>query len=237
MHVEENRQATHTVDVTCELRHEADYGALGNLVGRHVADGVPFFRLQHPRQTAPRVEELMSLGASMAASGAVALYHVEDVTPEARQDRGSGETARFVVDDLEEAYCALESPVESIDLVSLGCPHCTLEDIERIARLLSGRSVTATCWVTTSRAIREEAERLGLVAAIEGSGAHVLADTCLIVSPVEQLGLRTMATNSAKAAFYCRAHAGLERRFGTLEQCVEAGVTGRWTAHGVRNGR
>ncbi|TEU19471.1 MAG: DUF521 domain-containing protein [Anaerolineales bacterium] len=50
----------------------------------------------------------------------------------------------------------------------------------------------------------------------------------MVVAPIEELGLRNMATNSAKAAFYAPTHSGLEVRFGRLAQCLEAAVTGRW---------
>ncbi len=56
----------------------------------------------------------------------------------------------------------------------------------------------------------------------------MIADTCLVVAPVEQLGFRTMATNSAKMAIYSPSHSGLQVRFDTLEQCLQAAITGVW---------
>jgi predicted aconitase len=50
-----------------------------------------------------------------------------------------------------------------------------------------------------------------------------------VVAPVSDLGFRSMATNSAKMAFYAPAHSGLEVRFGTTAQCLEAAVSGRWS--------
>ena len=250
LHLTENRRATHLVEVHCGLRNEADYGALGYLVGRQVGDGVPYFRfLQETRFLQEdgfltRRENLMALGAAMGASGAVALYHIEGVTPEAAaalaplRAFGGPQSAvpvpsaplpAIVIDTLAEAYAALDSPLDEIDFVSLGCPHSTLADVERVAQLLEGKRVKATLWVTTSRGVQQVAEQQGLVARIEASGARVFADTCLVVAPVEEMGFKAMATNSAKAAFYAPMHSGLQRRFGTLEQCIAAALTGRWT--------
>lgn len=186
----------------------------------------------------------MALGAAMGASGAVALYHIEGVTPEAaaaRAERGDAPSAysgtqsaapgslpTIVIESLAEGYAALDSPLDEVDFVSLGCPHSTLADIERVAQLLEGKQVRVTLWITTSRGVRQAAERAGLVARIEGAGARVFADTCLVVAPVEEMGFKAMATNSAKAAFYAPMHSGLPRRFGTLEQCMAAALTGRW---------
>jgi predicted aconitase len=176
-----------------------------------------------------RQEHFMALGAAMAASGAVALYHVEGLTPEARQglapDKG---LTTICIDDLSEGYAALNSPLDEIGFVSLGCPHSTLADIERAARLLEGQRVKATLWITTSRHVRELALQQGWVGMIEAAGGQVIADTCLVVAPVEQMGFKAMATNSAKAAFYSPSHSGLQRRFGSMEQCIEAAITGRW---------
>jgi len=237
LHVTANRRATQQVEVRCPLRSEADFGALGYLVGRQVGDGVPYLRLSETRFLVEngflaRQENLMALGAAMGASGAVALYHIEDVTPEAAAAMAPGLLPTMVIEDLAEGYAALDSPLEEIDFVSLGCPHSTLVDMERVAQLLEGKQVKTTLWITTSRGVRQAAERAGLVARIERSGARVFADTCLVVAPVEEMGFKAMATNSAKAAFYAPMHSALQRRFGALEQCIAAALTGRWTSRG-----
>jgi predicted aconitase len=238
LHVPENRRATHVIEVRCPVHSEADFGALGYLVGLQVRDGVPCFRFRGKGvlEESPQQEQLMALGAAMAASGAVALYHIDGVTPEAERAVTSDGAVRptrsavptIVVSDLSEGYAALNSPLDPIDFVSLGCPHSTLADIERTAALLDGKRVQATLWITTSRHVRLLAEKRGLVKRIEAAGGKVFADTCLVVAPIEQMGFRAMATNSAKAAFYSPAHSGLQRRFGPTEQCIEAAIAGRW---------
>jgi predicted aconitase len=226
LHLDENRRATHIVEVRCPVTSEADCGALGYLVGRRVKNGVPYFRGLGDRGQGM----LKTLGAALAASGAVALYHVQGVTPEARAgDVVAAETETVVIDSLAEGYAALNSPLgDAIDLVSIGCPHASLAEIEGAARWLEGKRVKARLWITTARETREQAQEKGLVELIEAVGGRVVADTCLVVAPIEELGLRSMATNSAKAAFYAPTYSGLAVRFGRLEQCLEAAVTGKW---------
>ena len=226
LHLDANRLPTAVVDVRCRVTSEADLGALGHLVGRQIKNGVPYFRFADWRlETA----DLKALGAAMAASGAVALYHVEGVTPEAATLQPGSEAQCLVIDDLAPGYAALNGPVDRVDLVSLGCPHASLAEMEAIAALLEGRRVTAVLWITTARAIRQAADKTGLVARIEAAGGRVVADTCLVVAPVAELGFRAMATNSAKMALYAPPHSGLSVRFGTMEQCLEAAVTGKWS--------
>ena len=229
LHLEENRRATHLVEVRCAVESLADLGALGALVGKWVQGGVPYFRNLALDWT-PRPEDVLkSLGAAMAASGAVGLYHIEGITPEADLSDALGSVREhLIVDDLQAGYDLLNGPLDRIDFVSLGCPHASLDELREMSAWLDGKRVQTLLWVTVAGAVRDEAERLGYVGQIEGAGGHVVADTCLVVAPVQALNVHSLATNSAKAALYARSHSGLETRFGNTEQCLEAAVTGVW---------
>jgi predicted aconitase len=233
LHLDRNRRATVVVDVRCPMASEADVGALGYLVGQQVKTGVPFFRFRDP--VVGDSGYWKALGAAMAASGAVALYHVEGLTPEARAgDMIAPDAGTLVIDDLAPGYAALDGPLAVVDLVSLGCPHASLAELESIASYLDGRRSTATLWITAARAVREAAEAAGLVARIEAAGGRVVADTCMVVAPVAELGFRTLATNSAKMALYTPSHSGLSVRFGPTEMCLEAAISGKWPTPGRR---
>jgi len=240
LHLDKCRLAHYKIDVQCSVGSLADYGALGYLVGQRVSNGIPYFCFRDAPWTGamwgegelppePLISGLKLLGAAMAASGAVALYHVDGLTPEARMSDMLASDAKVMrIDDLSEGYSALNSPVNHIDLVSIGCPHASIDEIRWVGDLLDGRRVASDLWVTTARNTREEAERQGLVERIEAAGGKVVADTCLVVSPVKMLGYHSLATNSAKMAFYAPSHVGLQVRFGSLEQCIQAATTGKW---------
>ncbi len=86
LHLDENRQPNVVIEVDTDLEFNADYGALGYYVGKQVKSKIPYFTgLAHSN-----TDQLKSLGAAMAASGAVALYYVEDQTPEANQMKING---------------------------------------------------------------------------------------------------------------------------------------------------
>lgn len=228
LHLDSNRVARYRVEVRCALASTADWGALGYLTGRQVRDGVPYFVL-NDAVLSPNIDQLKSLGAAMAASGAVALYHIDGVTPEARmQNMLAPDAQRIIIDDLAAGYAALNGAVEQVDLVSIGCPHASEDELAQVAQLVEGRQLVSALWVTTARATRERAAQA--VEVIETAGGRVVADTCMVVAPVEQLGFKVMATNSAKMATYTPSHSGLQVRFGTLAQCIEAALTGRWRA-------
>lgn len=81
MHLDENRKATVVVEVQAKVKSFADYSALGYHLGKTLGNDVPpYFKNLKPEKT----EFLKELGAAMAATGSIALYHVEGETPEYR---------------------------------------------------------------------------------------------------------------------------------------------------------
>jgi len=229
LHLDENRAPTHLVDVRCPVRSSSDWSALGYLVGKRVANGVPYLRGLDA--AACDVTNLKALGAAMAASGAVALYHIEGVTPESNIKYQISNTKEVSLESLDEGYAALNtSDSNSIDLVWIGCPHASLEEIEQIADRLDGKRARSTLWITAAHQVRDEAESRGLLARIEVAGGRIVSDTCLVVAPVEALGFRSMATNSGKGAFYGPSHAHVATHFGSLEQCLDTAIRGEWAA-------
>ncbi len=239
LHLDSERRATLVVDVTCPLRSVADFGALGYVVGRMARDGVPLLRLRHAPDGlagqedligSPYLPHLKALGAAMAASGAVGLYHIEGITPEARQrsDLIAPGATRAVVEGLRASYAALNTGGAGLDLVSIGCPHASLGELAELAGLLAGRRARVALWVTTARATLDKARQGGLAGTLEAAGARLMADTCLVVAPMASFPFRTVATNSAKMAVYAPSHCGLATHYGSLEACVEAAVSGQW---------
>jgi predicted aconitase len=220
-HLDESRRPTHLIEVDADLRG-ADYGALGYLVGGIVKDGVPFFRLRG-LHAQPGRDELKALGASMAASGSVALYYVEDVTPAPPAPWRAEELAKISLGqkDIQEVYAA--HPAEGVKAVALGCPHCSAAELARIARLLEGGKVVMEMWVCTARKTAEQNPHL--VRIIEESGARVYCDTCMVVSPAAER-LEKIMVNSGKALAYLPGLAGVKAGLGSLEECVDAALGG-----------
>ena len=206
LHLPENRNPRLRVDVKGELKGVVDYGLLGYALGELTRGRIPYLTGIRSR---PTLEELKALSAAGAASGAVDLYHIEHVTPEAaagllRLD-GIEDRVEIAREDLRAIQHRLTTgSVQDVDLVTFGCPHASLQEVQEIATRLEGRTIRpgVTVWVCTSRAVKEMARRLGYVASIEGAGGRVVADTCMVVAPIEQMGHGTTATNSGKAAKY-----------------------------------
>ncbi|MFN4133539.1 MAG: aconitase X [Candidatus Hadarchaeales archaeon] len=217
LHLTENRKPTLLVEVKVELKTNADFGALGYHVGKIVKDGIPYFRGIKEAD----VDDLKTLGAAMAASGAVALYHVEGITPEAGIFSSVGlEKIEVTEKELREAYGALNTG-EDPDIIILGCPHASLKEISMVAERLEGRKLKKPLWICTSRATKEAAVRLGLAQKIEAAGGKVVADTCAVVSPIERMGFKTVAVDSGKAANYLPGFCKQKVIFRSVEELLE----------------
>ena len=212
LHLVANRTPQLVVDVATRGRDLsiAHFGALGYLAGKRVGNRIPYFR-----NIRPDADGLKALGAAMAATGAVALYHVELVTPEAsrlRFDTSGLETIRIEMREIEEVFSQV-----AVDAVAVGCPHCSPDELKTTALLLSGKKVKIPFYVFAAAAVID-ANR-DTVAAIEKSGARVYADTCMVVSPVMERYPAIMV-NSGKALAYVPDMCGAVARMGTLEECV-----------------
>ena len=214
LHLDENREPTQVVGVETPLRTPEDFAAMGYFVGKAVKDGIPYFR----GVKRAGLEELKLLSAALASSGGVAMFHMEGVTPEAGSIPTRLEKIPFTSKELEETRAQLDDGGNP-DFVSVGCPHLSFTEVARLARLLDGRKVTTEFWICCSREVKRKSDLVGYSRTIQESGAKFATDTCMVVAPVEELGYKVVATNSAKACHYLR-NSGLRVRFMSLDECV-----------------
>jgi len=217
LHLSENRKPGVLVNVDARLEDNADFGALGYVVGKKVENNIPYFQGIADADT----DQLKALGAAMAASGAVALYHIENLTPEAHLMKTEGlEKISVNEKELQDTFSKLSTGKEP-DIVILGCPHSSLKEIMTISRKLEGRKLKKPLWICTSRMVKEAANRMGFTQIIETAGGRIVADTCMVVSPIEDMGYKTTGVNSGKAANYLPGFCKQNVVFTKLDTLIE----------------
>ena len=218
LHLWENRQPTVRIDVEANLSFNADFGALGYYVGKMVKNKIPYFT----GITDANTDQLKTLGAAMAASGAVALYHIEGLTPEADLvEKKDLETITVTQQNLEDTFDTLNEGTEP-DIVILGCPHASLREIAVLAEKVQGKHLRKPVWICTSRMMKEAADRMGFTQTIESAGGNVVADTCMVVSPIEDMGYQKTGVNSGKAANYLPGFCKQKVVFTNIDKLIEA---------------
>lgn len=217
LHLWEKRQPTIKIKVDVDLNFNSDFGALGYHVGKQVKNKIPYFTGIKNANT----DQLKALGAAMAASGAVALYHVEGLTPEADLVEKKGlETISVGKNEIKETYAKLNTGKKP-DIVIFGCPHASLREISQLAEKVKGKKLKKPVWICTSRMMKEAADRMGFTEIIEKAGGNIVADTCMVVSPIEKMGYKTTGVNSGKAANYLPGFCKQEVVFANIDDLVE----------------
>ena len=240
LHLKENRggQVLVTVEgLDLSKFSVVDYATMGYFVGKEINDQIPVFA-DIPKNIS--MEQLRGLSYSLPVGGAVPMFHVLGVTPEARTYEeafgGKKPNRELVVrsSDLRMVYDLLNTTQrKDIDLVCFGCPHCTLTELREAASLLEGKRIheNVRLWFCTSRWVKDLATRLGYREVIERAGGYILADICAGPSaPFNYLkkGIGVVATNSVKTAFYAPGTSKVDVRFGDTNRCIEAAIHGRW---------
>lgn len=234
-HRPENRHGTHLIEVEVPVESVMDWGMLGYYAGQVVGERIPVLT---GRLGQPDLVRHKHFGAAAASSGGVEMYHVVGATPEAPTlaaacgPRPPQATLRYGRAEMRRVYADLNSKARStdVDFVMLGCPHYSLEQLRETATLLAGRRVSGNCrlWIFTARAVKHEAEKLGIAAAIRAAGGVLLTDTCSSISQAIPPGTKVAALDSAKQVHYLPAFMGIEAWFGSTADCIDAAVHGRW---------
>ena len=226
-------------DVPAALRDsDVLYPVLGIVVGRRAGSAVAVIDGLPPGQSEDR---LKALGAAAASSGSVAMFHVVGSTPEAPsldaalQHRSPEAVELISLSQLRQARDRLTSATgERLSAVSLGTPHASLEELERIAAMLGERRVhqDVELVVSTARDTLAEAARRGITTRLRESGVELLVDTCSYLVPILRRTDGATMTDSGKWAWYAPGNVGARVVFGSTAECVRSAFAG----HVIRDG-
>jgi predicted aconitase len=225
LHLDENRVPNIHVQVNATLNKLSDWGALGYSIGKKAENKIPYITGIKDAD----LDELKSFCASVVTYGAQPLFYMKGITPGAESQAIPKESVTVEERDIREAYDNINDQVTDIDLVCVGCPHCSIKEIAEIAELMEGKKVAegTEFWVATSRTAKQLADKRGYTETIERAGGKFACDTCMAVAPLKGR-FKSLATTSAKGCFYSRQNKMLTK-MGSLQECVEAAVTGKWT--------
>jgi predicted aconitase len=233
LHVPANRRASVRVDTSglsdALKGKEAFWPVLGAWLGRTVGEDVAVIEGLAPHATEDR---LKALGAAAASTGAVALFHIAGVTPEAPTAAAilaeRFTTLALTQADVRQARDLLSTATgDAVDAVAVGSPHFSLAEILVLETLLAGRRVRVPIYLNTSRHVLAKLEQAGRLAPLTTSGVVPIVDTCVVVTPILPAGGGVLMTNSGKFSFYAPGNTGYGVQFGSLADCVESAVAGR----------
>ena len=192
---DEGRKATWIVKVETTKKPEAQL--LGSAIGMKVMEDVPFVTGMEQWLGTELNDEncayLKDFGAATASNGAVGLYHIENLTPEAKELGASlvAEGAKvYVIDDAElqrvqDNYPVIwKNPDATPKLCFIGCPHLSMqqlidwtEKVEAGLKEAGNAKVLIPTVFTTAPAVKKEFEKTEYAARLKATGV-VLSYIC-----------------------------------------------------------
>ena len=192
---DEGRKATWIVKVQTTKKPEAQL--LGSAIGMKVMEDVPFITgLSQWLGTELNDENcayLKDFGAATASNGAVGLYHIENLTPEAKE-QGAGLIAEgakvYVIDDAElqrvqDNYPVIwKDPDAQPKLCFVGCPHLSMQQlidwtvaVEEGLKASGNKKVLIPTVFTTAPAVKKAFEETEYAKRLAATGV-VLSYIC-----------------------------------------------------------
>ena len=192
---DEGRKATWIVQVKTTKKPEAQL--LGSAIGMKVMEDVPFVTGMEQWLGTELNDEncayLKDFGAATASNGAVGLYHIENLTPEAKE-LGASLVAPgakvYVIDDAELERVKSEYPVmwknpdAKPKLCFVGCPHMSMQQlkdwtvaVEEGLKQSGNKKVLIPTVFTTAPAVKKEFEKTEYAARLKATGV-ILSYIC-----------------------------------------------------------
>jgi predicted aconitase len=213
----------------CDL---SEWGALGGLVGEACGSywQVPVIE---GLTAVPGSDALKHFGAALASFGSVALFYMPGITAEEAEFAGiPAEPVPIGPAEIAAFLARYAAPGDKLDVVVFAAPQLSLYEIAAVADALDGRLVDpgTTVIVATSPEIKHAADRMGLTARIEASGAVVAQGICFYQSYAREMaeanGWARLMTNSAKLVNILSGY-GYRSSLASLERCIDSAVAGK----------
>ena len=177
------------VSAEFDFTSELDFGLLGYFAGKSVKDS----SVSLSGISTPSTIEAKALSGGMGTSGTCGMFSIGDQAAE--KISFGNEEAREIRDELNTA--------EDGDIITLGSPQFGMGELQYLAKLVEGKKFTKRCLIFCSRAIHNQAAKVGITGTLEKSGAEFMCDSCACLTPyVTKEEFDSVVANSVKGAYY-----------------------------------
>ena len=216
--------------VTLGLHDDLFWPLLGWLAGRESPDHIPLLTgIEHLH---PTKDDLKALCAAFGTTSGAPMLHIAGHTPEGAQSPHADAERRFIgMADFVCAWTELNQGEMTVDLVAIGSPHASINEVRRVADLLGDNQCNPATKmiITIGREVLNQTKSEGLVDRLEKAGVRLIPDLCWcsITEPVFPPEAKGLFTNSGKYAHYAHGLTGRHSRIGSLKECVDAAVSGQ----------
>ena len=191
LRLDEGRNPEVKIQADFQFENELDYGLLGYFAGKTVKG--PSVALAGIGDSLSR-PQAKALSAGIGTSGSCGMFTLG--SPKTKESIFAGrEEMKKIVDELSTA--------DDGDVITFGSPQLGLEELNTLASLTEGRKFKKRCMIFCSRAIHNQAVKIGLAGKLEKAGGEFMCDSCTCLTPyVTRENYDSVVTSSVKAAYY-----------------------------------
>ena len=232
LHLDKNRLPTKRFQVKKQPNDLTEWGILGGIVGKKsgsyweipVIEGLDFI---------PSSDEMKHFGAAMASYGSTPMFHLREITPEAKLIDQTIIDNLEIIDITENDINSLKSQFGSkgdkVDVVVFAAPQLSIIEMKKVANLCKNNNFVVPVIVCTSPQVYADARRMNLVQEIESSGAKVLEGTCFYNQYAKEIGeangWKKLLSNSTKIVNILGGY-GYEPALANMEDCIKSAIIG-----------
>jgi len=220
-----------SLDIVCDfVEGENDFWPLlGYVVGLQAGSEIPYVRFE----ASPSRDDLKAFAAAFGTTSGAPLFHAP-WTPRIGLIERPRPSMTLSEGDLATAWYDLCSGDGEVDLIALGSPHLSLDELEALASYVADERkhdavrVVATLGGATRRKASSDA-----LEALDAFGVELVEDTCwcMLTEPVVPPSSGRLAlTDSAKYAHYAPGLVGRRPRLASMSRCIASAVSGRFTS-------
>jgi len=236
MHITENRLGTVLIECSRTISTDMEFDVYGFALGEAVDVEVPVVL----NTVRPTTTQYQKFNSAVATGGAVRMYHLPGITPEAptieHATGGKPFRDQITIDEgaLRKTYDILNyHTTDDVDLVYLGCPHLNIVDLMRLSVKLDGKKCKVPLWIMTAPWLYGPSNELGYNDIFKKAGAHLMSGACLASMGAVPVGVRNVAVDTAKQANYITGcypddDDRLQVCYGSQDDCIDAAITGKW---------
>lgn len=227
------RKAKILIEINVPAQWTADdevlWPLVGWIAGKHAPDQIPL--ISGLESLCPTTDDLKALCAAFGTTSGAPMLHIGGHTPEAKEQYDASIPIKVIThEDLLDAWHELNRGLSTIDLVAIGSPHASIDEVRKLSEMMHGKQCRngTQFIITTGRKTLGIAKTEGLVDTLEQSGVTLMPDLCWcsIIEPIFPIDAKGLMTNSGKYAHYAHGLSGRHSRLGSLKECVDAAISG-----------
>lgn len=187
LRIDEHRKPKVAIKPEIDMASELDFGLLGYFAGKTVKESsVALPGIKPTRQQAK------ALAGAIGTSGSCGMFTTGDADEKIAFGK---KEAKSMMDELSTA--------EDGDVIAFGSPQLGMGELETLAGMVEGKKFKKRCMIFCSRAIHNQASRIGLTGKLEKAGGEFMCDSCTCLTPyISKDEVDSVVTNSIKGAYY-----------------------------------